>query len=69
MIRKIFCSLCGIIIVKFSPASANDTGLYSIKTGSIVYHMTGNHGQYNENFNNAFFLLSVNCNRIQSTVF
>lgn len=55
MIRKIFCSLCGIIIIKFSPASANDTGLYSINTGSFVYHMTGNHGQYNENFNNAFF--------------
>jgi hypothetical protein len=28
---------------------------YSMNTGSYVYHMTGNHGQYNEHFNNNFF--------------
>nr|WP_233592504.1 hypothetical protein [Erwinia psidii] len=28
--------------------------LYSFNTGSFVYHLTGNKGQYNENFNNQF---------------
>ena len=34
---------------------ADELSLYSINTGSFVYHMTGNHGDYNEMFNNKFF--------------
>lgn len=34
---------------------AGEINLYSVNTGSFVYHMTGNHGQYNEKFNNDFF--------------
>ncbi|VFS18766.1 Uncharacterised protein [Serratia liquefaciens] len=36
-------------------AQAGELNLYSMNTGSYVYHMTGNHGQYNEHFNNNFF--------------
>jgi hypothetical protein len=38
-----------------TPVYANEMALYSVNTGSFVYHMTGNHGQYNEKFNNQFF--------------
>ena len=34
---------------------ASEINLYSINTGSYVYHLTGNHGQYTENFENNFF--------------
>lgn len=35
-------------------SQAGELNLYSVNTGSFVYHLTGNHGQYNENFNNRF---------------
>jgi hypothetical protein len=35
--------------------AGREFNLYSMNTGSYVYHMTGNHGQYNEHFNNNFF--------------
>ncbi len=35
--------------------AGRELNLYSMNTGSYVYHMTGNHGQYNEHFNNNFF--------------
>ena len=35
--------------------AGRELSLYSMNTGSYVYHMTGNHGQYNEHFNNNFF--------------
>jgi hypothetical protein len=34
--------------------SADEINLYSINTGSYVYHLTHNHGQYTENFENNF---------------
>ena len=34
---------------------ASEINLYSINTGSFVYHLTGNKGQYNEKFNNQFY--------------
>jgi len=34
---------------------ASELSLYSINTGSFVYHMTGNVGDYNEIFKNKFF--------------
>jgi hypothetical protein len=33
---------------------ADDINLYSINTGSYVYHLTHNHGQYTEHFDNKF---------------
>ncbi|HBS5981724.1 TPA: hypothetical protein MAL29_005249, partial [Klebsiella variicola] len=33
---------------------AEEISLYSINTGSYVYHLTNNHGQYTENFENNF---------------
>lgn len=33
---------------------ADEISLYAINTGSYVYHLTGNHGQYTENFDNNF---------------
>ncbi len=38
-----------------SLAQANELNLYSVNTGSYVYHLTNNHGQYTENFENHFF--------------
>ncbi len=42
-------------MVAMPSAQAGELNLYSMNTGSYVYHMTGNHGQYNEHFNNNFF--------------
>lgn len=36
-------------------AQAKEINLYSMNTGSYVYHLTNNHGQYTENFENHFF--------------
>ncbi len=41
-----------------SLAQANELNLYSVNTGSYVYHLTNNHGQYTENFEKSFFFLS-----------
>jgi hypothetical protein len=41
--------------------------LYSVNTGSFVYHMTGNHGHMAKNSITNFFPLSASCQRIQST--
>lgn len=38
-----------------SLAQANELNLYSVNTGSYVYHLTNNQGQYTENFENHFF--------------
>ncbi len=43
-------------MVAMPSTQAGELNLYSMNTGSYVYHMTGNHGQYNEHFNNNFFL-------------
>ena len=54
--RKIANAL--VFMSAMTPAAssiASELNLYSVNTGSFVYHMTGNHGQYNENFNNQFF--------------
>ncbi len=49
-------------------AQAGELNLYSMNTGSYVYHMTGNHGQYNEHFNNNFFSVELQVFlRIQNT--
>lgn len=34
---------------------ADEINLYSVNTGSFVYHLTGNHGQYTEEFDNNYF--------------
>ncbi len=41
-------------MVAMPSTQAGELNLYSMNTGSYVYHMTGNHGQYNEHFNNNF---------------
>ncbi|MDP1136827.1 hypothetical protein Q6325_29730, partial [Klebsiella pneumoniae] len=38
-----------------SLALANELNLYSVYTGSYVYHLTNNHGQYTEYFENHVF--------------
>ncbi len=45
------CFLCFIAMNSY----AEEINLYSINTGSYVYHLTNNHGQYTENFENNFF--------------
>ena len=46
-------------MVAMPSAQAGELSLYSMNTGSYVYHMTGNHGQYNVHFNNNFFSVEV----------
>ena len=67
MFKKLGGLVCALSMISTTPVYANEMALYSVNTGSFVYHMTGNHGQYNEKFNNQFFPLSVSCLRIQST--
>jgi hypothetical protein len=54
MFKLIFCFL-SCLLFYVEPACSEGNNLYSVNTGSFVYHLTGNHGQYNENFNNKFF--------------
>lgn len=56
MLNKLWIVLSGLLVVAMPSAQAGELNLYSMNTGSYVYHMTGNHGQYNEHFNNNFFL-------------
>lgn len=67
MFKKLGGFVCALAMIGATPVYANEMALYSVNTGSFVYHMTGNHGQYNEKFNNQFFPLSASCQRIQST--
>lgn len=55
MFKKNITSIFVLLILPSSISYAKEVNLYSINTGSFVYHMTGNHGQYNERFNNHFF--------------
>lgn len=55
MLNKLWILLSGLLLVAMPSAQAGEFNLYSMNTGSYVYHMTGNHGQYNEHFNNNFF--------------
>ena len=45
---------CGSFYLFTLHCSADEINLYSINTGSYVYHLTNNHGQYTENFENKF---------------
>lgn len=55
MFRTTGTLLCILLLSAIAPCYASELNLYSFNTGSFVYHMTGNHGQYNEKFNNKFF--------------
>ena len=55
MFKKLGGFVCALAMIGATPVYANEMALYSVNTGSFVYHMTGNHGQYNEKFNNQFF--------------
>ncbi|STU64029.1 Uncharacterised protein [Klebsiella pneumoniae subsp. ozaenae] len=52
-----------------SLAQANELNLYSVNTGSYVYHLTNNHGQYTENFENHFFSVERNSLQTPNTAF
>lgn len=45
---------CGSLFLATWHCSADEINLYSLNTGSYVYHLTNNHGQYTENFENNF---------------
>jgi len=51
LVSSVFASAAALA----APCNAGEINLYSFNTGSFVYHMTDNHGQYNEKFNNDFF--------------
>ena len=40
-------------------AQAKEINLYSVNTGSYVYHLTNNHGQYTENFEDSKYSLLI----------
>lgn len=46
--------LCAPALLMATASKASEPALYSINTGSFVYHMSGNHGQYTEGFDNKF---------------
>ncbi|WP_413733265.1 hypothetical protein [Sodalis sp. RH20] len=47
-------ALCFFILIVATRTYAREINLYSANTGSFVYHLTGNYGQYNEFFDNKF---------------
>ena len=67
MVNKLWILLSALLMVAMPSAQAGELNLYSMNTGSYVYHMTGNHGQYNEHFNNNFSRWSASFLRIQNT--
>jgi len=46
--------LCFFLLLISVCLHADEINLYSFNTGSFVYHLTGNYGQYNEFFDNKF---------------
>ncbi|WP_254388385.1 hypothetical protein [Enterobacter soli] len=46
--------VCGAVWFATFTCQADELNLYSINTGSYVYHLTHNHGQYTEHFDNKF---------------
>lgn len=46
---------CAAIAATSTSCYAKELDLYAFHTGSFVYHMTGNRGQYTEGFDNQFF--------------
>ena len=67
MFKKLGGFVCALAMIGATPVYANEMALYSVNTGSFVYHMTGNHGQYNEKFNNQFFSVERKLSADQST--
>ncbi|WP_052282479.1 hypothetical protein [Kluyvera genomosp. 1] len=55
MCKSLISSAFASVVALTAPCNADEINLYSFNTGSFVYHMSGNHGQYNEKFNNDFF--------------
>ncbi|MGP2514554.1 hypothetical protein [Yersinia sp. 2545 StPb PI] len=43
------------LLITTLTSQAREINLYSVNTGSFVYHLTGNRGQYTEKFDNRFF--------------
>lgn len=46
---------CIAVMAASTSSYARSLDLYAFNTGSYVYHMTGNRGQYTEGFDNKFF--------------
>lgn len=57
MPARLMLLLCLILPLPVLAAQqeASELSLYSVNTGSFVYHIIGNHGLYTEKFDNAFF--------------
>jgi len=55
VLKKTFGLSCLPLLVALPASQADQLKLYSINTGSFVYHLTGNHGQYTEKFDNDFY--------------
>lgn len=49
-------------------AQAKEINLYSMNTGSYVYHLTNNHGQYTEISKTTFSQWNVNSQKTRNTV-
>ncbi|AVF37611.1 hypothetical protein [Rahnella sikkimica] len=54
MLKKSSQVLCFFLFLVTASIHADEINLYSFNTGSFVYHLTGNYGQYNEFFDNKF---------------
>lgn len=55
MSRRIKCFIApAVMLMSTAFAQADEINLYSVNTGSWIYHLTNNHGQYTEGFDNQF---------------
>lgn len=42
------------LMMSSTALQADEINLYSVNTGSWIYHLSNNHGQYTEGFDNQF---------------
>jgi hypothetical protein len=55
VLKKVWGLSCFPLLLLSAANQADEINLYSINTGSFVYHLTHNRGQYNEKFDNHFY--------------
>lgn len=55
MYRKMKCAMAtAALFASATLVQADEINLYSVNTGSWIYHLSNNHGQYTEGFDNQF---------------
>lgn len=55
------------LLMSSTALRADEINLYSVNTGSWIYHLSNNHGQYTEGFDNQFASLNASSPKILRT--